>query len=201
MKSTRQRLIEYLETRNVATPLELSHALQVTAADVRHHLAVLREEGFVEVVGERRPKGRGRPGQLYSLSQQSLDDNLDLLIGILLSELIGESICSSEAALRRIAAGLMGKSRSYGNLTQRLYLTISRLNQLNYQARWEAHSEAPRVVLGRCPYARIIAAHPELCQMDTILLNDMLDNPVEQIAKLAKDDRGATYCLFLVDIK
>lgn len=201
MKNTRQRLMEYLEIRTVATALELSHALQVTAADIRHHLTALREEGQVEVVGKQRVQGRGRPGKLYSLSQRSLDDNLDLLAEILLNELIKSNTSSTDAALKRIAQGLIGNPRLQGHLTQRLYNTISRLNQLNYNARWEARSDAPQVVLGRCPYAKIIQNHPELCQMDKILLNTLLDIPVKQLAKLSKDKRGATSCLFLVDIK
>ena len=201
MKSTRQRLIEYLETSNVATSLELSHALQVTASDIRHHLKFLQEDGLVEVAGERKPRGRGRPAQLYGLSQGSLDDNLSLLVDLLFDEIIAESPDSLEAALKRIALGLKGEAKPYGNLAQRLYMTVSRLNRLNYQSRWEAHSNAPQVILGRCPYAKVIAAHPELCQLDTILLNDLLKKPVSQIAKLAKDDRGASYCLFLVEIE
>jgi len=72
------------------------------------------------------------------------------------------------------------------------------LNELNYEARWEAHADAPQVVLGHCPYAEIIDAHPELCQMDTFLLEILIGERAEQVEKLALNVRGWPYCLFRV---
>jgi predicted ArsR family transcriptional regulator len=83
------------------------------------------------------------------------------------------------------------------SLTHRLYQAIQRLNQMGYQARWEAHSEAPRLLLGHCPYAAILSKHPELCQMDAYLLEELMGVPADQIKKLAQDSRGARYCLFI----
>jgi predicted ArsR family transcriptional regulator len=66
------------------------------------------------------------------------------------------------------------------------------LNQLHYQARWEAGAEGPRIILGQCPYAAVIGNHPELCRMDMSLLEGMLDTQVEQRVKLGP------MCIFLV---
>ncbi len=67
---------------------------------------------------------------------------------------------------------------------------------MNYNARWEAHAEAPQVLLGHCPYRAIIQEHPELCKMDKYLLESLLDQQVDQIAKLEKDNQGIKWCVF-----
>jgi predicted ArsR family transcriptional regulator len=101
-------------------------------------------------------------------------------------------------ALEQIASHLVpGGDRLPASLTHRLYQAVQRLNELGYQARWEAHSEAPRLLLGHCPYAAILPGHPELCKMDAYLLEGLLGVPVAQTKKRAQDSRGARYCLFI----
>jgi hypothetical protein len=63
---------------------------------------------------------------------------------------------------------------------------------MNYQARWEAGAEGPRIIFGLCPYAAIIEKHPELCRMDTALLGKMLGREAEQRLKLAP------VCMFML---
>ena len=197
MTNTRRRILEYLESHDSATAVELSHALGVTAADIRHHINALREENVITVMGERPPAGRGRSSQLYSLTHQAMADNLDRLAKALLLESL-QPLDSDErrAFLNRLAQRLVGEVSSRGGLPSRLFLAVQRLNQLNYQARWEAHAGAPRIFFNRCPYAAILPEHPELCQLDALVLNALLGVPVSQVAKLARDRRGGTYCLF-----
>jgi predicted ArsR family transcriptional regulator len=73
---------------------------------------------------------------------------------------------------------------------------VQRLSPLGYRPRWEARPKGPHVVLGRCPYAAIIADHPELCQMDQLVLGDLLGSPVEQTAKLQAGPQGLPQCVF-----
>lgn len=207
MKSTRQRILDYIENRRVATTADLSRALHVTKANVRHHVANLLEQRLIEISGERAQAGRGRPSRLLSLADRTLGDNLDRLSSALLRELFeGQPEAKQQALLRRLAEALTGtnedsteqsKSANQPNLARRLVAAIQQLNRLNYQARWEAHSESPKVIFEHCPYAKIISEHPELCQMDAILLEHFLQTPIQQTEKLARDPRGATYCEFL----
>lgn len=208
MKSTRQRILDYVENRRVATTAELSQALHVTKANVRHHVTNLLEQGLLEVSGERPQKGRGRPSRLLSLADRTLGDNLDRLSSALLREFL-EDLPEAEyqALITRLAEALAksinqqsdeGATYPSFNLARRLVTAVQTLNRLNYQARWEAHAEAPRVLFGHCPYAKIIDEHPELCHMDASLLEHFLHNPAEQTEKLARDPRGATYCEFTI---
>ena len=177
----------------------------MTPANARHHLAILEEQGLVEVAGQRSEKTRGRPAQLYRLSEQAIGDNLDQLASALLHELIsGVTADERKEILQRVANRMRGDpiledaQKPAAQLAQRLYQAIQRLNELKYQARWEAHSDGPRVVLGHCPYAAILPEHPMICQLDRQLLEEFLELPVKQTARLASDARGATYCMFVI---
>lgn len=200
MKPTRHLLLDYLASHRVATAKELSRGLQVTAADIRHHLKVLIDEGVVESIGRRQPAGRGRPARVFRLSQQTVGENLGILAGALLSEALNNNPNDDQQEyLQRVAKLLAGDGALHRNLTRRLYQATQRLNELNYQARWEAHTDAPQVIFGHCPYASILERHPELCQLDARLLEGLLGTPVSQVARLAQDERGAFTCKFRVE--
>lgn len=199
MKTIRARILDLLQTKGRLSAVELSQALRMTPANARHHLSILINEGVVEVAGQRSPQGRGRPTQLYTLTQQSRRNNLGGLANALLEELLGLLPEEERAAiLMRTAERLAGGQPKGGlSLTQRLSQAIHQLNGAHYQARWEAHAEAPYIILGHCPYAEILPDHPELCQLDALLLGTLLGAPVRQTAKLAKDGLGGTFCRFL----
>jgi predicted ArsR family transcriptional regulator len=206
MKTTRQRILEYIESQRAVTATDISQALRMTPANARHHLAILQEQGSVKIIGQRPKEGKGRPAQVFSTSGQITGNNLDQLSSALLAE--AEQRLSPGAHqnyLKRIAQRLTpppaNNGRRGSNLSQRLYDTIQHLNKRDYHARWEAHVFAPRLILGHCPYRAIIKEHPELCQIDTHILEDLLGEEVEQLAKLTPDNRGATSCIFQIGRK
>ena len=81
------------------------------------------------------------------------------------------------------------------NMSKRLAQTIEHLNQLNYQAKWEAGAEGPHILFGHCPYAAIIEKYPELCKMDAAMLTACLDSNTRQLAKIEK---GMGMCIFAI---
>ena len=209
MKTTRQQLLDILDYQPNATAVELSQILMVSAADVRHHMAALRREGVVEVVKEENRTGSvqggqkkhaaGRPPQHYRLSVRARGDHFDRLAEALLEEILNEAPSPAKIVLlRRIAARMAGSAKPEGSLARRLVQAVKRLNELHYEARWEARPGDPQVKLGRCPYASILPKHPELCQLDAELLEAMLGAPAVQTAKQVPDANGARYCQFVI---
>ena len=97
-------------------------------------------------------------------------------------------------------AGRILNAGQFANLpiTKRLVLLIEKLDEMHYQARWEAGAEGPRVIFGRCPYAKVIAGHPELCKMDIALLEKALGRPVIELQKNEAGVRGSCPFLFRV---
>lgn len=211
MKTSRQQVYDYVITHRLVSSAEISRALRMTQANARHHLGILESEGLVRVNGLRQDSARGRPVQLYSPSEGALGHNLDCLASALLEELLEEAGLAQQEILLRKAARRMarrslgvrsvdipGQVSSKASLPQRLYTTVAVLNDLHYQARWEARADAPSINLGHCPYAAILENHPRICQLDELFIGELLGQPVRQAARLKPDGRGIPYCLFSV---
>jgi predicted ArsR family transcriptional regulator len=202
MKTSRQRVLEFIQSHRGVSAAEISRALQMTEANARHHLDILEVQGLVEVVGQAPAQGKGRPRRLFGLAEHALGHNLDGLADVLLGGLAAALPPQDfEPFLKKAAQSLKGEQGKPGrkisaSLTQRLFNAVQRLNELNYLARWEAHAEAPRLILGRCPYAAILPEHPELCRFDGYLLESLAEAPVTQTARLARDARGLPHCVF-----
>ena len=197
---TRLLILDYLRKRQTASVHDLSVALSMTGANVRHHLAVLESNDLIELISQRR-EPRGRPVKVYGLSRRVLGDGVVGLAGAMFESLLRDaSLTVQEARLRSVASHLGGNNIPGRDtlLTRRLALAIDRLNELHYQARWEAGINGARIILGCCPYAAIIAAYPELCGMDAYLLEQRIGSPVEQTAKLHPSTKGYPFCTFQV---
>ena len=185
MTTARQKVLAHLKKTRAASAREIARALKMSAPNVRHHLGILVSDGRLEVASVHQRGGRGRPEKIYSLSQSALGDNLSvladaLLIGGIDMEAVGERIAQSQ--------GLVGFANQ--SLSKRLSLLVGKLDEMHYQAHWEAGAEGPRVIFGRCPFSKIIERHPELCKMDVSMLEMSLARPISQSAKAESSARG-----------
>jgi predicted ArsR family transcriptional regulator len=200
MRPTRQRILEYLDNHHTATAKELSGALQMTAANVRHHLAILIEHGVIEIIGERQAGGRGRPSQVYRRTRRA--HNLDALASALLDASLDDRSDDEQSRflteiVSRISADDEG-GRGETHLPQRLNAAVRALTNLHYQPHWEARADGPHMILGHCPYLAMIDDHPILCRLDALLIMKLIDLPVRQTAKLEKDPQGLPFCEFFI---
>jgi len=191
--TARQKVLAHLKKTRAASAREIARALKMSAPNVRHHLGILTSDGRLEITSVHQRGGRGRPEKMYSLSQSALGDNLSVLADAMLNgkvnvEAVGERIAQSQ--------GLVGFANQ--PMPKRLSLLVEKLNEMHYQARWEAGAEGPRVIFGRCPFAKIIENHPELCKMDTAMLGASLGRPVMQLQKNEAGTRGLCPFLFQV---
>jgi predicted ArsR family transcriptional regulator len=189
MTTARQKILAYLDKSHTASAREISRALQMSAATVRHHLRVLVSDGRLEIKAVRGREGRGRPEKVYSLPAAALGTNLAALSDALLTE------AGPDVPVEALARRLVDEASFAGQpLAKRLNLTIDKLNQMNYHARWEAGSAGPRVIFGHCPYAAIIEKHPELCTMDEAMLGQWMGQPAAQVFKAG--NAGSSVCVF-----
>lgn len=199
--NSRQKILIYLRKQGVATPIEIGKALRLTPANIRHHLSRLLSDGLVEVAGLRSGLARGRPHKTYRLSRLVVGDNLATLADALLSGLLDNLAVEEQfGQLRSLAERLASSPAAdkFSQITRRLASAVAMLNQMHYQAHWEAHAAGPRMILEQCPYAAIIASHSELCLMDKFLLERSLAQPVEQLSKLERNERGLPVCIFVL---
>jgi predicted ArsR family transcriptional regulator len=191
MTTVRQKILAYLDKSRNASAREIARALQLSAATVRHHLRVLVADGRLELASVRRREGRGRPEKVYSLPRAALGNNLSALSEALLTE------AGSGVRMEALAKRLVGDSSFASQpLAKRLNLTVEKLNQMNYHARWEAGSAGPRIIFSHCPYAGVIEKHPELCRMDAEMLREWMGQSATQVSRAGKD--GSSICMFAV---
>lgn len=191
MTTVRRKVLAYFDKARTASTREISRALKMSAATVRHHLRVLVSDGRLEIAAVRGRDARGRPEKIYSLPRSALGNNLAALSDALLTE------SGSRVSMEALAERLAGETSSVNQpLAKRLNLTVEKLNQMNYHARWEAGPEGPRILFGHCPYALILEKHPELCRMDQAMLQKLTGQPARQIFRTGKD--GSTVCVFVM---
>jgi len=202
---SRQQILDYISRNRVVTVIEISHALHMTENNAKHHLKILQEQGIIEATGKLPVKGRGRPAKLYALSNLSQSHNLDRLSRVLFAKVKQLSTPEEQLEILNDLAKMLIQQleetqnpllKKKSHLTQRLYQAMIYLNQLKFQARWEAHSDGAHIIFDHCPYLAILSEHPELCQIDQLMLHNLLDINIEQAAKLAPDIRGVTHCIF-----
>lgn len=197
MITARQKVLAYLTKTRTASAREIARSLKMSTAAVRHHLRVMTADGRLEMQFVRGREGRGRPEKVYSLPQAALGDNLSALAHALLGETGPRSAPSGDEAVRMegLAKRLAGESSFASHpIARRLHLTVERLNEMKYHARWEAGPQGPRLIFGHCPYAALIGRHPELCQMDEALVHQLMGDSAAQLFKIGKD--GSTACVF-----
>ncbi len=204
MSSRRALVLEVLRRRGWATAAELARSLGMTTANVRHHLDELQAASLVEVVAARPSGRRGRPVKVYALSSGVVGDNLENLTKALLEVLLeGAKEGEIQNRLNVLARQLVAQveaAPAESSLSLRLGSAVERLNTFRYRARWEASAQGPRLILGRCPYRRLVESHPELCQMDAYLVSALTGYPAEQVAKQISLGGGLPICVFLVRV-
>lgn len=194
MQSTRQRILDALEQRGSATARQLSQAFGMTPANLRRHLGILFTRGLIQPVGSPTAASRGRPEQRFSLSGNAKKNNLERLADALLTHGGDDDDWMKKLAIRMLS----GATKPSGQASQRFVGAVQHLKPLGYKPSWEARPQGPQMVLGNCPYAAIIANHPELCRMDTHMLAELLGQDVEQITKLQPGPQGVPQCVFIL---
>jgi len=199
--TARQKILAYLKKQSIASAAQIGRGLNMSAATVRHHLSIMLGDGRIALIGEKRKGGKGRPVKLYGLSEKSLGDNFALLSDAVLRELLKELAPAKRdemiSAIAQTFAFQFGENGFDIPMTRRLALIIDKLNELHYQARWEAGAAGPRIFFAHCPYAAIIAKHPELCHMDIAMVSAVTKTSARQISKINPGTMPS--CIFMLD--
>jgi predicted ArsR family transcriptional regulator len=198
MITRREKILNYIIEQQSATVEELSKVFRVTPANIRHHLSILSTAGSVQIIGQKLAEKRGRPTQIYAATIKSNQNNLDQLTEALFNVLFLDSTTEDRnALLQKIAAQMVEKYKPETfNPTRRVYASVRTLNRMNYQAHWEAHISNPRIMFSHCPYRDIVGNHPEICQLDTFVLQELLGTAITQTEKLSINSKGLAECVF-----
>lgn len=182
---------------------ELAAALGITRTAVRQHLAALEAEGYV-AKGEER-KTAGRPGRSYCLTPKGLalfPRQYSWFSGVLLEAVRAERGSEGLAEWLRSIAGPLAESlapRLAGKQGQaRLDEVLRIMDELAFEARLVDEPErfgARAIEASNCIYHELAAKHPEVCQLDLVLLGRLTGAELHHQECIV---RGGSVCRFVL---
>lgn len=201
MQDTRQQILEILKRRGEVTVQDLSNELGLTSVTVRHHLEILRSEGFISDPEVQRSNRPGRPRYIYRLTSTAADlfpNNYSGLASALL-DTIQECVPAEEreVLLERAAERIAARAGSLPDEpASRMESAVAFLNQQGYVSRWEESEEGDYLIyVSSCPYHHVSKNHGETCQIDQNMLQLLTGADVKRLKNEAKRGKLCVYAV------
>ena len=181
MQGTRQQILEIIKRYGEITVQELSQELSLTSVTVRHHLEILRSDGYITEPEARRSSRPGRPRYVYRLTSTAADlfpNNYsglaDALLGALeqCSALEACKTVLDETAKRMVA----GADELPDSHDARMVNVLKFLKQHGFVARWDKNEDGQYLIfVSSCPYAYVAQSHPATCRIDERMIQLLTD--------------------------
>ncbi|MCD6286713.1 MAG: ArsR family transcriptional regulator [Anaerolineae bacterium] len=206
MQDTRQQILEIMKRYGEVTVRKLSDELGLTSVTVRHHLEILRSEGYISIPEVLRSNRPGRPRYVYHLTSTAADlfpNNYSGLASALLGS-IDECVDPQqrEALLSRAAARIATRAGDLpSNPAQRIESVVTFMNQQGYVSRWEQDpKKASRftIYISSCPYLHVSQTHSTTCQID-LQLCQLLAGPNVEVQRVANEAKQGGLCVYVLD--
>ncbi len=174
MDSTKKQIIRYLQSRKSATVKEISEALHLTKANIRHHLNNLIEDGKIVACEELFSGHIGRPAKKFCLSLSAQPNNY-MSVCHAIAKLFSRHPALSqmqEDFLEAIASELLpGEDHQTPSpVISRLNHAIAVFNTNHYDAHWEASRNGAIIVFEHCPYLQSAREFDFYCRLDKLLV-------------------------------
>ncbi len=196
--STREIILEAIKQANEATVDELAGAADVSPVTVRHHLNTLQAEALLESRSIRRKVGR--PYYVYSLSDKGHElfpQRYVRFSSRLLDELKERF---SEETVVDIFNGVVLKIAEEHrpqyegqSFEQRLDFLVDLLAEEGFLASWEITDDGYRLTEYSCPYYSIGQKHSEVCNLDSQLIQLVLDTSIVQNTCMLHGDKSCQF--------
>lgn len=197
--ATRQNILQLLRRHGQMTALELSQQLKIGAVGIRQHLALLERDGLVEVTGVRRSVGR--PSHLYALTAEAEEQfpkhyaqlALDILNYIANKggdEAVTDVFRSRRQALaEQFAPRLEGKTRE-----EQIAELADILAEQGYMCEYEQMDDGSFILIEHnCPIDCVARQHPQSCEQEQALYEELLGVRIERDTTIATGDRYCRY--------
>ena len=199
-KSTRDRVMQTLLTRERCTINELAEAVEINPISVRHHITKLQADRLVDSTEERH--GVGRPRRLYFLTENGREHfptrYLRLTLRLLqqLKETLPETMVNkifsqmAQELAAEHAAELEGLT-----MEERLDLVTRMLTNEGFTVEWAREGDQYQIRESNCPYFYVGQNYPEVCSVDQTLISTVLSVPAEKIKCMLHGDAHCTYVI------
>ncbi len=200
--STREQIFLLLRTDGPMTAARLGERLGIGITAVRQHLERLRAEGWVEVVGLKR--GRGRPCHLFSLTADA-DRLLPQGYEALALDLLEATLCLSQgntllrqilSTRRKLWLERYGPRLAGRPIAERLAQVTEIFNEKGGLAHYAAQADGSYLLTKHhCNISTVALRYPIFCQEEQAWLQEALETPVEILRLRA---RGDPFCQFRI---
>ena len=202
MHPVRQKILDYLKRYGQATVTELAAHLNLAPVSVRHHLDLLIGDALVEATRVRKKSGAGRPKRLYTLTDRAdalfpnnyrrlADEGLLVLKRVLTPQQFEEVM---KGFAEKIAERAPEELEALPS-TERLQKAIEFLNEEGYMAFCECNEEDIILHTCHCPYKELVGEHPEICQIDQILIRRLTGMTPLRVSYMPDGEIRCTYRL------
>jgi predicted ArsR family transcriptional regulator len=204
LHDNQRRILErLLDHPGGATLDELAAHLGVTRTAVQQHVTRLLDLGYLAF--EDAKGAVGRPRRSYRISEEGIDafpKKYSWLANAILARLAlrlgpaGSRQFMQELA-RAVAASLGPAVRPSDTVPQRLRVLTELMNELGYRAALApgGPGRAPVIEAVNCVYHSVAKEHPELCQFDVSLLEEVSGLEVKLESCIARGGPTCRFCL------
>jgi len=198
MRSTKERILNTLLNKHNATIGELAEVVGINGISVRHHLINLQAEGLITAEEERH--GVGRPRFIYKLSDKGYEQFPSNYLGLtnLILDVIGSELPRKqmETIMEKVGQR-MAESNKISNPDLPIEAKLSemsvKLAKGGFRISHEREGNVITVHNKNCPYHHIGLQHPEICQVDQVMFQNLIGKPIKQAACMLT---GSTECSF-----
>jgi predicted ArsR family transcriptional regulator len=199
-ESTRGQIVLLLR-ESAKTVNEIAEKTDLTDNAVRAHLLALDRDGLVHQIGT--TKGFRKPHAVYGLTDdarhlfpKSYDSILNNLLSVLKDRLSPTVLIEIMRDLGRKVADQDIRSRA-DSLTGRLNTALAALESLGGSARVVERGNQLSIESESCPFADVVAQHPEVCKATESAVQEIVGERVTEIC----DRTGLPKCRFAIDSK
>ncbi len=200
MHDTRQQIIEHLKEKEQATVDELAAIVNLTPMAVRYHLNVLQRDNLITSPAVRRVTGRGRPQQVYTLTEAA--DELfpvdyygltDYLLEELVFRLGKDGIDDLFNSIASRLANEVPSTKKDQTVEERLDEMVVFLEKRGFVPDWESQETHYLLHVYSCPYRQVVKSHKYVCLLDKRVIGAMLNTTPVRTTCLAAGDSHCTY--------
>lgn len=197
-QTTRGRIVAELHRRNSASAADLAEQFGVSPNAIRQQLVVLQRDGLLVEHSVRR--GPTKPTTEFSLTAQAdklFPQQYDRLLSAVLEQVrehFGE--VGIDAVFTGIARRAVINARqrvTAENPEERVAQLTEVLREKGVRAEYTLIEGGFAVQEHNCPYADVVAEHPQVCSLIHQVIDDSLGGTFVQTASLADGDRQCRF--------
>ncbi len=207
----RDRLARELLKKGPISASDLAESLGISAVAVRKHLDDMTDKALAEChevapFGPAKPKGRGRPAKVYSLTSQGKDffenqyqglaeDSMDFI-----KELQGTNGVKlfAEKRINKIFKNYASQLEKVKTLDKKVEKLSEVLTKEGFAATFDQGSGPTHTIQlcqHNCPIAHVAEKHIEFCEAELEMFNSILGVNVTRLSTIAK---GGKICTSLI---